>query len=94
MKYVFAALNTLAVILIFDIDSLTKAMEAGLAASGSAEMAIDLFFGLVHVATVPCSQASEFIFGLKGIILFVVVFNIIFFVWEFKKSRDRLAGKK
>lgn len=94
MKYLFAALNTLAVIIVFDIDRLTKTLEAVLAAKNGSGMRIDLFFGLVDVANVTYSQATEFIFGLKAIILFIIIFNIVFVAWEYKKSRDRLAKKR
>ena len=90
MKYLFAALNTLAVVLVYDIDGLSQALEKRVET-----MDVTMFFGFVKLAeNVTLDKAAEFIFGMKIIMMVIIIYDLIFIVWEYKKSRDRLAGKR
>lgn len=89
MKAVFAALNTLAVALLFEIERLTALLEGPMEGTGTS---IDLFFGIVKIGdNIPWAQVPEFVFAMKTLMMVVMTFNIIYIVIEYKKSRKRLA---
>ncbi|MBQ8604745.1 MAG: hypothetical protein IJ410_07890 [Oscillospiraceae bacterium] len=89
MKAIFAALNTLAVALIFEIERLNALLAGPLDGAGTG---ISLFFGIVEINdTVPWAQVPEYIFAMKTIMMAIMAYNIIFIVIEYKKSRKRLA---
>jgi len=89
MKAVFAALNTMAVALIFEIERLNALLRGPLDGAGTG---ISLFFGLVEINdTVPWAQVPEYVFAMKSLMMVIMTFNIIFIVIEYKKSRKRLA---
>ena len=89
MKAVFAALNTLVVALVFEIDRLSVLLEGPMEGTGTS---IGLFFNIVKIGdNIPWAQVPEFVFAMKTIMMFVIVVDLIFVVVEYKKSRKRLA---
>ncbi len=89
MKAVFAALNTMAVALIFEIERLNALLRGPLDGTGTG---ISLFFGLVEINDrVPWEQVPEYVFAMKSLMMIIMTFNIIYIVIEYKKSRKRLA---
>lgn len=89
MKAVFAALNTLAIMLVFEIERLNTLLAGPLDGAGTG---ISLFFGLLKINDrVTWAQVPEYIFAMKSLMMIIMIFNIIFIVIEYRKSRKRLA---
>ena len=92
MKAIFAALNTLAVALIFEIERLNTLLAGPLDGAGTG---ISLFFGIVEINdTVPWAQVPEYVFAMKSIMMVIMAYNLIFIFIEYKKSRKRLEEQQ